>query len=595
MKQPHQKRTQKAIAPNQPQAKIVRPSLHPIEELQNAIGNREVNRLLASQAMPSQPKSPAKPLFRGLSRELILQPKLMIGAAEDKYEQEADRVAQQVVNQLDAPQTLQREEELDSAEGVKPVISTLQRSPLTPQDKEDEDTIQSKTSLQRGEAIAGGEASADLTSAINQARGGGQAIADNIRKPMEQAFGADFSGVKVHTDGHSDQLNRSIQARAFTTRQDVFFRQGEYNPGSRGGQELLAHELTHVVQQSRGAVQRSQQTSTSLPLTAPTAATENFLIGMSVIQRSLEGVEVKVGDKIKKDDKEVYQITKIDGISVEAKNIDSDAIIEFTIGSWEDDYFKINTVDGGHKKKLSEDIGSGVDKVPQVPESKKEEADAPLVEQENSKPETKKKKKKPETKEKKKESRNKPSDIYPSMAEFTYDLPNNLGTLEWVDDPQYVTENGWMSKNINFSDKQSKEDLGGNGLISAHAIIAIKKPNSGLIRINPHFTLRDQERQKDRQDAEAKRRTEKKGHQTPKKTTQEREAEAEDALYSKQKGMKSEREEKEGQKSLLKTKPFNELPFTDEWVKGIAEAAIKEAQKKKLNYFYEIGTINKKF
>ncbi|MHC5750143.1 eCIS core domain-containing protein [Nostoc sp. JL23] len=69
-----------------------------------------------------------------------------------------------------------------------------------------------------------------------------------MREPMEQAFGADFSGVKVHTNGQSDQLNRSIQARAFTTGQDVFFREGEYNPGSQGGQELL----THVVQQNGG-------------------------------------------------------------------------------------------------------------------------------------------------------------------------------------------------------------------------------------------------------------------------------------------------------------------------------------------------------
>ena len=63
--------------------------------------------------------------------------------------------------------------------------------------------------------------------------------------------------VKVHTDSQSDQLNKSIQAKAFTTGQDVFFRQGAYEPSSRGGQELIAHELTHVVQQNGGAVQRS--------------------------------------------------------------------------------------------------------------------------------------------------------------------------------------------------------------------------------------------------------------------------------------------------------------------------------------------------
>jgi len=97
--------------------------------------------------------------------------------------------------------------------------------------------------------------SVNLEESIQQKRGQGQSLSEDIREPMEQAFGADFSEVKVHTDSQSDQLNRSIQARAFTTGQDVFFKQGEYNPGSKNGQELLAHELTHVVQQT-GTVQR---------------------------------------------------------------------------------------------------------------------------------------------------------------------------------------------------------------------------------------------------------------------------------------------------------------------------------------------------
>jgi Domain of unknown function (DUF4157)/ADP-ribosyltransferase exoenzyme len=78
-----------------------------------------------------------------------------------------------------------------------------------------------------------------------------------LQEKMSQAMGADFSGVKVHTDSQSDQLNQSIQAKAFTTGQDVFFRQGAFDPSSRSGQELLAHELTHVVQQNGGNVMRS--------------------------------------------------------------------------------------------------------------------------------------------------------------------------------------------------------------------------------------------------------------------------------------------------------------------------------------------------
>ncbi len=59
----------------------------------------------------------------------------------------------------------------------------------------------------------------------------------------------------MHSDARADGLNRSLSARAFTTGQDIFFKQGEYNPGTSGGRELLAHELTHVVQQNGSAVQ----------------------------------------------------------------------------------------------------------------------------------------------------------------------------------------------------------------------------------------------------------------------------------------------------------------------------------------------------
>ncbi|MGB5635306.1 MAG: DUF4157 domain-containing protein, partial [Waterburya sp.] len=97
---------------------------------------------------------------------------------------------------------------------------------------------------------------------IQGVRGQGQPLGDEVREPMEQAFGSDFSGVRVHANAQSDQLNKSIQARAFTTGQDIFFRQGEYQLGSRGGQELLAHELTHVVQQT-GAI--SPKTTSEQP------------------------------------------------------------------------------------------------------------------------------------------------------------------------------------------------------------------------------------------------------------------------------------------------------------------------------------------
>lgn len=95
----------------------------------------------------------------------------------------------------------------------------------------------------------------EVEQTIQQARGGGQALDGGVRAQMEPAFKADFSNVRVHTDGQADNLNRSLSARAFATGQDIFFKQGEYSPGSSSGRELLAHELTHVVQQNGDAVQ----------------------------------------------------------------------------------------------------------------------------------------------------------------------------------------------------------------------------------------------------------------------------------------------------------------------------------------------------
>ncbi|MBI5656238.1 MAG: DUF4157 domain-containing protein [Geobacter sp.] len=92
----------------------------------------------------------------------------------------------------------------------------------------------------------------EVETGIQTARGGGQALDGTVRSRMEPAFNADFSNVRVHTGGKADGLNRALSARAFTTGQDIFFKEGEYNPASSTGQELLAHELTHVVQQGGG-------------------------------------------------------------------------------------------------------------------------------------------------------------------------------------------------------------------------------------------------------------------------------------------------------------------------------------------------------
>lgn len=216
--------------------------------LQRSIGNRATGRLVA--------------------RQLSVQTKLQLGPATDKYEQEADNVARQVVRRMAAP-PVQRHDELGEevqakplAEGITsplavqspPVKRTFVTHPLQRQAMDEEEGL-AQASPQHG--MEGGEVEASVAETIQRARCGGSALDVKTRYGMESAFGADFGGVRVHTDAQADTLNRSLNARAFTTGNDIFFRKGEFNPGSSGGKELLAHELTHTVQQGGSDVQRS--------------------------------------------------------------------------------------------------------------------------------------------------------------------------------------------------------------------------------------------------------------------------------------------------------------------------------------------------
>jgi len=98
------------------------------------------------------------------------------------------------------------------------------------------------------------ETAPETEAAIERARGGGATLDQAARVALEPGFGVDFSRVRVHADPAADALNRAVNARAFTTGHDIFFRDGEYRPDTEAGRELLAHELTHVVQQTGSAI-----------------------------------------------------------------------------------------------------------------------------------------------------------------------------------------------------------------------------------------------------------------------------------------------------------------------------------------------------
>ncbi|MGE0059396.1 MAG: DUF4157 domain-containing protein [Dehalococcoidia bacterium] len=108
----------------------------------------------------------------------------------------------------------------------------------------------------------------DIARSIQAKRGTGASLDNATRADLEPALGSDFGDVRVHTDGEADALNRAVSAEAFTTGKDIFFRSGNYNPGSADGRKLLAHELTHVVQQ------RSAPAQSDLSVSSPSDSSE---------------------------------------------------------------------------------------------------------------------------------------------------------------------------------------------------------------------------------------------------------------------------------------------------------------------------------
>ncbi len=241
--------------------------------LQRTIGNQAVQRLIKSGN---------------------LQGKLRVGQPGDRYEQEAERMADTVMNkpepqnlrieggpvqtqqvhstseddihrqseeqeeeepvqlihQTDAEQYIQRQEQEEEEEEeplqLSQEIDTGQY--LQKQEQEEEELVQTKapdTSPDTGP---------DLQNQLAQSRGSGSSLSEHTSAFMESRFGTDFSDVKVHHDNQASEMSKALNAQAFTSGKDIYFGAGRYSPGTTSGDKLLAHELTHVVQQRSSSV-----------------------------------------------------------------------------------------------------------------------------------------------------------------------------------------------------------------------------------------------------------------------------------------------------------------------------------------------------
>ena len=202
-------------------------SRNPLLELQRSIGNQAIQRLTSSP---------------------FIQTKLQVSAPEDESEQEADRVADTVMRMPEP--TVSRQAVVQPVSShIKPLA---QRACDKCEDEKQQDQAEAGEMVHResGAQTAAPRVTNSVAANIHALNGGGSPLSNTTRAFFEPRFGADLSQVRVHTDSRAAATADSINARAFTVGNNIAFGPGRYAPHSHEGRQLLAHELTHVVQQS---------------------------------------------------------------------------------------------------------------------------------------------------------------------------------------------------------------------------------------------------------------------------------------------------------------------------------------------------------
>ncbi len=207
--------------------------------LQRTVGNHAVERLLKSG---------------------VIQAKLTIGPPGDIYEQEADRVADEVMR-MPGPGTTERKgvSEYKEVPSVQRICTECEDELQSQPTEEEEELLQTK-----GVSGETPEVTPSVESQISSIRGGGQSLPESMRIFFEPLFGQDFSQVRVHVDAKAAESAQAVNAQAYTVGNDIVFGTGRYEPGTTDGKRLLAHELTHVVQQQSNKKSQKVQKQTDL-------------------------------------------------------------------------------------------------------------------------------------------------------------------------------------------------------------------------------------------------------------------------------------------------------------------------------------------
>lgn len=191
--------------------------------------------------------------------KLNVQPKLAINPPGDRYEQEADRIADQVVARravpLTSPLSITPLVQRQSAEEEEEQLQTS-RDVQREAEEEEEETLQRHPAQAQPRP-----ATAAFAQSLSAASHGGQPLDKSTRSSFEKRLGYDLSAVRAHTGENADRLNRQIGARAFTHGNHIFFARGQLDTKSTAGRRLMAHEVVHTLQQGRGAARHTTQSA----------------------------------------------------------------------------------------------------------------------------------------------------------------------------------------------------------------------------------------------------------------------------------------------------------------------------------------------
>ncbi|MFL5764171.1 MAG: DUF4157 domain-containing protein [Bacteroidia bacterium] len=172
--------------------------------------------------------------------QTYIQPALEVGKEDDDHEKEANSVADKIMRM---PESGQEKQKMSTGKRkVQPMFNPTA-------DKTGTMNTGKRVVQKMSTGKSGLKATPNVEQGIHSTKGNGQSLQPELQQEMGSKIGADFSDVNVHTDNNAAEMNQEIGAKAFTHGKDIYFNKGQYDPASDTGKHLLAHELTHTVQQ----------------------------------------------------------------------------------------------------------------------------------------------------------------------------------------------------------------------------------------------------------------------------------------------------------------------------------------------------------